>query len=176
MSDGFIIRRGGSGGVDAFKALVDDSLTEVTADMLQGITSIGSYAFYYSLNLRSVTIPNSVTSIGSSAFYNCTSLTSITIPNSVTNIGGGAFHYCTSLTSVTIPNSVTSIGQSAFYNCRSLASLTVEAATPPTLSGGVFENTSSGFVIYVPAELVDTYKAASGWSNYASKIQAIPSN
>ena len=28
--------------------------------------------------------------------------------------------------------------------------------------------------IYVPAASVETYKAASDWSGYASKIQAIP--
>ena len=28
--------------------------------------------------------------------------------------------------------------------------------------------------IYVPSESVDAYKAASGWSDFASKIQAIP--
>jgi hypothetical protein len=29
-------------------------------------------------------------------------------------------------------------------------------------------------IIYVPSASVDTYKAASGWSTYASRIQAIP--
>ena len=155
MSDGFIIRRGGSGGGDsnaAFKAMVTRSITEVTADMLQGITSIGSHAFYDCESLSSITIPNSVTIIGNDAFYNCRSLTSVTIPNSVTSIGGNAFYYCTSL-----------------------ASLTVEAATPPTLGGYAFAGIQN-LVIYVPAGSVDTYKAASKWLDYASKIQAIPSD
>ena len=82
-----------------------------------GLTSIGSSAFYNCTALTSVTIPDSVTSIGDSAFEACLSLTSITIPDSITSIGGSAFCYCTSLTSVTIGNSVTSIGSSAFYNC-----------------------------------------------------------
>ena len=157
MSDGFIIKRGGgSGGGDsnaAFKAIVNRSITDVTADMLQGITSIGVSAFYY-----------------------CTSLASIEIPNSVTSIGQSAFYYCTSLASVTIPNRVTNIGTTAFFHCINLASVTVKATTPPTIGGGVFPNTSSNLVIYVPAESVDTYKAAVNWSDYASKIQAIPSN
>lgn len=34
------------------------------------VTSIGTYAFYNSYGLTSVTVPNSVTSIGSYAFYN----------------------------------------------------------------------------------------------------------
>ena len=155
MSDGFIIRRGGSGGGDsnaAFKALVDRSITEVTADMLQGITSIGFSAFYYCISLTSVTIPNSVTSIRDSAFYDCTSLASVTISNSVTSIGSNVFYYCISLTSVT-----------------------VEATNPPALGNSTFYGTNANLVIYVPATSVDAYKAASGWSSYASKIQAIPS-
>ena len=152
MSDGFIIRRGGSGGVDAFKVLVDRSITNVTEDMLDGLTSI----------------PNS-------AFNNCTSLASITIPNSVTSIGGSAFYNCASLASIEIPNSVTSIGGDAFNNCTSLTSVTVESTNPPTLGYNVFNNTNANLVIYVPAASVDAYKASSGWSSYASKIQAIPS-
>ena len=77
---------GGGGGGDkyaAFKALVDGSLTEVTAEMLDGITKIRSYAFSYCTRLSSVTIPNSVTSIGVSAFQNCTSLTSVTVKSSI---------------------------------------------------------------------------------------------
>ena len=214
---------GGGGGGDsnaAFKAMVTRSITEGTADMWQGITSIGSgafayvpmtsieipnsvtsignNAFSYCTSLASITIPNSVTSIGSNAFNNCTSLANITIPNSVTSISNSTFYYCPSLTSVTIPNSVTSIGRSAFYycisltsvtipnsvtnivmyafdNCSRLTSVTVEAATPPTLGSGAF-NYVPILVIYVPAESLDAYKSASGWSNYASKIQAILSD
>ena len=56
---------------------------------------------------------NSVTSIGSYAFAYSV-LTTVTIPDSVTNIGSGAFKY-NSLASVTIPNNVTTIGDDAFY-------------------------------------------------------------
>ena len=43
----------------------------------EGVTSIGSWAFYGCSGLTSVTIGNGVTSIGSYAFYNCGGLTSI---------------------------------------------------------------------------------------------------
>ena len=89
------------------------------------VTSIGTWAFYGSSGLTSVTIPNSVTSIGSNAFSGCTGLTSVTIPNGVTSIGSSAFWGCTGLTSVTIPNSVTSIGSSAFEYCSGLTSITI---------------------------------------------------
>ena len=140
------------------------------------ITSIGGAAFNGCTSLTSVSIPNGITSIGNGAFAGCTSLTSITIPNSVTTIGYNAFSTCTSLTSVTIGNSVTSIANVAFGFCSALTSVTVQATTPPALSSSssAFVNTNN-CPIYVPSTSVETYKAASGWSDYASRIQAIPS-
>ena len=113
-----------------------------------GVTSVGSCAFYACLKLASVTlpegikstgyasfrdctklaevnIPNSVTSIGYQTFYNCSSLTSVSIPKGVPSIGNSAFYGCSSLTSVSIPKGVTSIGESAFYGCSSLTSVSI---------------------------------------------------
>jgi len=53
--------------------------------------------------LKTIVI-NGGTSIGSYAFYNCTSITSVSIPSSVTSIVANAFTGCSSLTSVTFEN------------------------------------------------------------------------
>ena len=74
--------------------------------------------YSYRDRLKSLIIEDGVTSIGSYAFYGCTGLTSVTIPNSVTNIGNNAFDGCSALTSVTIGNGVTSIGSYAFNGCN----------------------------------------------------------
>lgn len=104
------------------------------------------------------------------------------IPDTVTEIGRMAFSYMTTIgfTSITIPASVTVIGQGAFYRCIALQSITCLATTPPTLIIGhganyvdTFDDTNN-CPIYVPAASVNAYKAASGWSRYASRIQAIP--
>ena len=138
------------------------------------VTSISSMAFLFCTSLTSIDIPSNVTSIGSYAFNKCSGLTSVAIGNGVTSIGNGAFGDCTSLTSIDIPSNVTSIGEDAFYSCSNLTSVTVNATTPPTLGGGVFGSTNN-CPIYVPSESVETYKSAHNWSNYASRIQAIPS-
>ena len=165
------------------------------------VTSIGSGAFQECSGLTSVTISSGITSIPTNCFDNCTSITSIDIPSGVTSIGDYAFRYCNSITSVTIPNSVTSIGDYAFKR-KSSASLhvnvmigsgvttigsgafgndyssehyviTITAETPPTLEGGSGGWFSGVSAIYVPAASVDAYKAATNWSKYANKIQAI---
>ena len=169
-------------------------LTSVTIP--DTVTSIGNRSFYLCTSLSAVTIPDTVTSIGISAFWNCTGLASVIIPSGVTSIPDTVFYYCTRLTSVTIPDTVTSIGDSAFmgcssltsviipssvtrlkygafYDCTGLTSITINATTPPTLGGYVFDNTNN-CPIYVPAASVSTYQSASGWSTYASRIQAIP--
>jgi len=142
-------------------------------DIPSGVTSIKYGTFQVCCRLTSVTILDSVTSIGGSAFESCTGLTSCTIGSGVTSIGEYAF-YGSSLTSIDIPSGVTSIEPYAFYNCDSLTSVTVNAITPPTLGNTNAFNNTNNCPIYVPAESVATYKAATGWSTYASRIQAIP--
>ena len=84
------------------------------------------------------------------------------------------FYGCNKLTSLVIPSNISSIEDSAFNQCSGLTSITVNRTTPPTLGGTyVFDNTND-CPIYVPAASVNAYKTASNWSEYASRIQAIP--
>lgn len=105
--------------------IIQGTLTEVTAEMLEGVTEIRDNAFYDYSSLISIDIPNSVTSIGNSAFYGCSNLTSVTMGNGITSIGRFAFYVCTGLTTITIPNSVTSIDEYVFQNCTGLTSVTI---------------------------------------------------
>lgn len=163
---------------------------------LNGVTQIGDYAFYRASGFMSITIPPSVTTFGSSAFASVSSLnsvtidydsnatlgynqftsspiTSLTIGSHPTSIGDSMFRTCTKLTTLVIPSNISSITGYAFDGCSGLTSITVESATPPTLGSNVFNDTNN-CPIYVPSGSVNAYKAASGWSNYASRIQAIP--
>lgn len=136
--------------MDKFKSLVYKSITEVTVNDLDGLTSIGDYAF-----------------------YNCTQLTGITIPNGVTRIGNQAFAYCTALESAVIPDSVTYFGERLFYNSTALKKVTLRATTPPTIKTDTFSNVPTTCVFEVPSEAVEAYKAAQYWSALASQIVAI---
>ena len=140
-----------------------------------GVTNIGSNAFYDCSTLASITIPNSVTSIESKAFYNCYALSPITIPNSVTSIGTYVFNNCYSLASITIPNGVTSIGTYVFNNCYGVAFYDfTDYTSVPTLAGtNAFTNIAADCQIRVPASLVDAWKAATNWSTYADHIVGV---
>ena len=131
---------------------------QITAVVLEGVTSIGNSAFRGCSSLTSVTIPEDVTSIGERSFMGCSGLTSVRIPESVASIGGGAFECCSSLTSVTIPGSVTEIAGETFYNCTSLESVTLSEGLLAIKYGngmacGTFGNCTSLKSITIPASV-----------------------
>ncbi|MBQ6159878.1 MAG: leucine-rich repeat protein [Oscillospiraceae bacterium] len=114
-----------------------------------GLSSIGSYAFYGCYGLSEVTIPEGVTSIGDTAFSGCTGLTEVTIPESVTSIGNYAFRGCTGLTEVTIPGSVNSIGNSAFSGCTGLTELTIPEGVT-TIENATFSDCTGLTEVTIP--------------------------
>ena len=89
---------------------------------LYKVTEIDDKAFYESLYLNSVSIPNSIESIGTYAFGKCEHLFSLTIPESVNYIGNYAFSGCSVLYVVTIiPNyKGVNIGEHIFMGCNNL--------------------------------------------------------
>ena len=94
----------------------------------------------------------------------------------VTTIGDFAFAYNTALTWVSFP-AVTSIGASAFEGCSKLTAVILGAESVVTLANvSAFTGTpiaSGTGYIYVPAALVDSYKADSVWATYAAQLRAI---
>ena len=149
------------------KKLGLDKVSVITADILEGYTSIGDSAFFGCAGLTSVTIPNSVTSIGDEAFHACSGLKSIEIPNSLTSIGKYAFYDCTRLASpvynahvfafmptsysgaYTIPDGIESIAGGAFYNCNYLTSITIPNSVT-NIGIAVFYNCTSLTSVTIP--------------------------
>lgn len=146
------------------------SLTSVVIP--DSVTNIAYGAFYGCDNLVSINIPDSVTTLGTHVFYNCSSLTSIVIGDSVTSIGKLAFNGCSSLTSVVIGRKVTSIGVNAFNRCGKLQKVDLSNHTSVPTLGDVtaFNLTHADLQIKVPASLIDQWKTATNWSEYADKI------
>lgn len=107
------------------KTLLTAQKDITTATIPDGVTEIGTHAFYGCTSLANITIPDNVTEIGSHAFYSCDKLASITIPNSVTEINDYTFSCCDNLINISIPNNVIKIGEYAFDGCISLTDMTI---------------------------------------------------
>lgn len=94
----------------------------------------------------------------------------------VTAVGIYAFEGCSQITGLDFAL-VTRINAFAFYCCSKLVTLVLRTDSVCTLSStSAFTSTpiasGSGY-IYVPAELLESYKAAANWSTYADQIRAI---
>lgn len=129
---------------------------------LDNIKTLKDYALH-STGLSGEIELNSVESYGRNVMGG-TSVTSIILP-SVVQIGEGAFDGLSTLKVVDIGENCTSIGNTAWRSDSALLSIVVRASTPPSLGSNAFQRTNNTFIIYVPDAAVDTYKAASGWSD-----------
>ncbi len=121
--------------------------------ILNGVTGIGTRAFYGCSSLTTVTLPESLTTISDRAFANCMALTTVNMTDYVAQIGEEAFSYCTSLKSITLgkalesignkafsqsglteinlPISLSSTGETIFYGCTDLKEATINCETVP---------------------------------------------
>lgn len=183
------IPSGGGGDIDGF---VDGTVTSIKSDA----TKVAQYACYKFTELVSVDLPNA-TSIGTSAFNSCTALTTANLPNA-TSVNMYAFQKCGELLSISLPNATSilnsafqecsklsfadcgnakSLGPAAFINCSALSTLILRYEKVCTLSNvNVLSATpiadGTGY-IYVPDNLVDSYKSATNWSTYAAQIKPV---
>lgn len=134
---------------DNLLRIIDKSVTRITAEDLQDVTSIGPYLFYKCDKLTDVTLSNSITSIGESAFSNCSNLQDIYIASGVTNIDSSAFYNCTKLTNIIIPDNVTNIGSSIFSGCSGLAKVIIGKGIT-NISSNAFQSCSNLTSVTIP--------------------------
>lgn len=170
----------GGGGSDNFKALVEGTMTELTAEDLSGVTNIRPNAFT-SLSIEKATIPSSVQTIGNYSFQQ-TQLKEIVFSEGLKNIGLSAFYGSSSArllgnqTSLIFPSTLETIGSYAF-SYSDLSKVT-EIYFPDSVTslGGCFSNIllencnitfGSGLTTF-PASLF--YNAKNKADNYTSKV------
>ena len=164
------------------------------------LTRIGDAAFEYKPQLKKMRLPDTVTEVGvrsfwqsglieirmdgvtsiqEAAFGDCYALLSnMCIPDGCLMLGNLAYQHCTGAHTVVIPSSVISIGAGAFIDDYPLQVVYVNATVPPTMISdpqdgyNQFLNTSGNLTILVPANSLQDYLVAPGWSDYASRIVA----
>lgn len=138
------------------------------------VKRVQTQAFRYCKALTSISL-RSIEGIENSAFMDCKGLAVIIGLHNAATIANNAFDSCESLPYILL-KSVTTIGSAAFANCHILAAAIINTSTPPSLGSSAFNGTpitsGSGY-IYVPDASVESYKSATNWNTYASRIAPI---
>lgn len=129
--------------------------------LCEGISSIGDYVFCNGRYLMSMTIPGSVKTIGRRAFYN-SPLTWLKLSEGLESIGVQAFDG-SKIEEVKLPATLRSIGSRAL-NTAYMHTVRSLSAVPPKLGRYAFFN--YGATLYVPAQSIEAYRNADGWSSF----------
>ena len=131
-----------------------NNLQEIPAGLFDNCPNVTnfSYCFFGCKNLQE---------IPAGLFDNCPNVTSFSY----------CFYGCNNLLIGFIPFAkLTKASYSSIYDsCNALLKLIANSDTPVEISSRSIPS-NSGLKIYVPDDAIETYKAASNWSNFASKI------
>lgn len=149
------------------------------SDFVNTVDQIGDEALTKSIIDRSIAeiADDRVAEVGAQAFACCIALTKVNF-RAATRIAYQAFLQCAALTTADF-SAATSLENYSLAACSSLTALILRSSTVATLADiGAFVSTpikSGTGYIYVPAALVDSYKAADNWSTFANQFRAIES-
>lgn len=180
-------------GTDGAVSIIERTVTQIKSN----VKTIGKSAFANCAALTSAEFPYAV-SVSSVAFSGCTALSSVSLPIA-TQFGTQAFMNCGALEKVVFP-AAESVGYWMFQKCGSLAIADFPVAVSVSTkafdecyalkalclrnteticalaSTNAFDNSGIAFgdgYIYVPAELVDSYKTATNWSAFANQFRVL---
>jgi hypothetical protein len=173
--------------------------TEITDINLPNVINISYNSFRGCTKLKAISLPHCQVA-GGSSFYGCSNLEAVSLPSCHT-LGSGAlgsaFWGCSKLSQVSLPLvttimsftfrdtviqkidflSVNNIESSAFIYARQLDTLILRNSNVCILENiNAFNSTKiaagTGY-IYVPDNLVDSYKIATNWVTFANQIKPI---
>ena len=156
----------GGGGDSALDAFIEGSTENIVSNAL----SVRENAFWYMKKLKTVFLPEAV-STGSNAFKGCVNLESVRMPK-CTDLGYSNFEGATKfhLLDVNAPNIPS---KAPFTGSSMFDTLILRCNKVPYWSNqyGIFGPTKfqagkGGGTMYVPADLIDSYKTANMWKTY----------
>lgn len=180
--------------VEGKKLFIENVVTKLTPENMEGITQIAKRCFYHNQDLVSIDLPASVNYVQSGAFYGCPNLKSANI-SKVARAGDQVFFKCTSLkgtldlssmsylnsaickrcsslSKIVFGKNLGTICAGAFSGCTSMKEYDFSACTKiPTLKDvDVFDDIPSDCRIVVPYRYLSTWKIATNWVKFASQI------
>ena len=146
------------------------ALTNVNMPLL---TEVGEQMFRGCENLKSISLPSMSGTTGYLAFEGCSTLEKIDIPLA-TEVDVYSFQGCIDLLRIDLP-SVKTI-RTGGLQCNNLIAVILRYDGICTLENtnafGTAIHNKRGY-IYVPSALIDSYKSATNWNNFASQFRAL---
>ena len=91
----------------------------------------------------------------------------------VTRIVDSSFMNSSNLLSVVIPVNVSNMAYNSFRNNQKLEYIKLLPSSVITMNGNNCLYNTNNCPVYVPDELVQSYKTASNWSQYASRFKGL---
>lgn len=110
-----------------------------SVSIAEGITTVGRYAFYECVSLKSIMIPDSVVVIERFAFQECYQLETVECGKGLKRIGDQAFDHNESLTTIQFKDGLETIEGNAFLGCSALQDITLPDSVT-TLDSFVFQS------------------------------------
>ena len=151
-----------------FTSYLSVSKSDITGVLLPECRYIGNQTFQSCSSLTQVSLPK-CEYIDKFAFHNCMSFYQINLPE-CRYIGDNAFRNC-EIDDASLPK-CEYLGNGAFHNCW-MESITIGYSSVCNINVNTFNGTNIAEgtgSIYVPASLVEAYKADPNWSQYSSQI------
>ncbi len=131
----------------------------------EGLASVGEYAFYGNADMTEVSLPASLETIGGYAFYGMTSLERVEFAagSRLKEISAGCFYNAPALEEVIFGDnsSLEKIGGIAFGKCENIKTLVLTSEKMVAMGNNGF--IADGAAVYVPDNLVETYKTNPTW-------------
>lgn len=143
---------------------------QITGDFSNYPNSIGDLTINVGGVIKSDAFESALGNGGSNIFRY---LKNIYILGSVTRIESQALINFRSALTIDLPPTLLSVGNYGLANMSSLTNLICRAVNPPSLGYDALSGLGSSCVIRVPANSVNTYKSAEGWSIFSNRIEAI---
>lgn len=144
--------------------------------IMEDVTSVGYYSFEHCNNLETITLPSICKRVEYGAFRECIKLKTFSAEG-LNYLGPQAFLKCSKLEKIEIGSEVEHIWEKTFKDCTALNTIIINTKTVSNLRGtDAFEGTpieEGTGIIYVPDNLVDTYKITTNWVKYSNQIKPL---